>query len=168
VSLLIACQLLSTSAHARPSTSTMQRFLGRGLDASGGTGTFHFVVTPQITSLDELDFTMNLNGTSLSFETTSSIFKYKYEEFDSNIMEYRYYKSCITSSTPKYSVIDHGISLVFEDATDRTVVYSFNLKEVPLSFEQKVDLMFSEMQKEIRMLKEGNWCKYSFDEIINN
>ena len=168
VCVLLMFYFLSSAHAARPTASIMQRSLGSAVDAFGGSGTFNFKVSPQLSSLEELDFTMTLNGTSLIFETTSSIFKYKYEEFDSNIMEYRYYKSCITATPSKYGMIDHGISFRFEDATDRTIVYSFNLKEVPISFEQKVDLMFNEMKKEIKTLKDSNWCKYCSGLCITN
>ncbi|KAG2373728.1 hypothetical protein C9374_011817 [Naegleria lovaniensis] len=113
--------------------------------------------------VQQLQITMVLNHTTLLFHTSNMYDKYKCEELNSNLMEFRYYKSCITTRTPKFMMElsannqQGGVVLSLYDAFDASVSYRFELKKQTLSQEEKIDLIFNQMQNEIAMLKDILW-----------
>lgn len=130
-----------------------------------GNGEFKFVAhNKDLTSTTQaLEIVVVLNQTILSLACVDSYTKYIYEGSDSNLMEFRYYKSCVSSNTenvPKFIIEQNSITLTIIDAFDVAVVYKFSMKKQELSFEEKIDLMFNGMQKEMASIKEKLWCKY--------
>lgn len=115
-------------------------------------------------SNENLATEMILNGTVLTFKSAMSIYVYQLDVLSSNIMEFRYYKTCINDVPPRVlNRADGGITLKIFDPTDAAITYSFHMKRSELPFEQKIEMMFHEMRTEIKSLKDKMWCKYDIE-----
>lgn len=147
-------ELLSQNNHQEAKTRPSLR----GISALGAPGydQFSFLVERGGVPIQVL---MKLNKTTLTMETSLQYNRYLHREETSSLAEFRYYKSCITVglSAPSYIVSDERISLVLSDTFDSSLAYTFKLDKIEISQQEKIDLMFNAMNKEIMDLKEKLW-----------
>ncbi|EFC47406.1 predicted protein [Naegleria gruberi] len=158
ISLVFVVLFSCASAQYQPPLAKQLHLRGQpGLDGPGF-GQFVFTIEKKQDS-NTIQVTMKLNATLLTMETSLQYNKYIYQDGNSNLAEFRYYKSCVSMSVvkPSYSINGNVINIVLPDPSDSLLMYNFKLEKIEISQQEKIDLMFDVMNKDIAELKERLW-----------
>ncbi|EFC41372.1 predicted protein [Naegleria gruberi] len=103
-----------------------------------------------------IEFILSYSEQIITISCTFNYHKYLFKEENTTIIHFKYYKTCMMNNNIRCSIANEGINLAV-NASDDDQHVEFNLSQQERDNDEKLNIMFDVMMKEIKELKEKLW-----------